>query len=62
MKRPTEEQLLNLLKSIESGKVTLILDRVASAEAIEIENGVFNFDTSNKWRVGVYVDYGEFDY
>jgi len=62
MKRPTEEELLSLLKRIESGKLTITLDKIASTEAIKTENGVFHFDTSNKWGVGVFVDCGKFDY
>ena len=62
MKRPTEEHILNLFKQIELGKVTVTLDTITSAEAIKNENGVFHFDTSNKWRIGVFVDCGKFDY
>ena len=61
-KRPSEETLLNLLKDIENGKITVLLDRKASKAAIENENGVYHFDTSNKWKIGVYVDCGKFDY
>ena len=54
---PNEEQLLNLLKDIESGKVSVKLDKKESADL-----SVYHFDTSNKWRIGVFIDCGEFDY
>jgi len=62
MKKPTEKQLLDLFNHIKSDKLTIILDKIASEEAIKTENGVFHFNTSNKWQVGVFVDCGKFDY
>ena len=53
--KPSEETLLALFKNIESGKVAITLDRIASAEALTYENGIYHYDTSNKWRIGVYV-------
>ncbi len=61
-RQPTEKQLLNLLQDIEKGKVSVNLDEQASAQAMEWENGIHYFDTSNKWRIGVFVDCGRFDY
>ncbi len=60
--KPNEETLLTLFKDIESKKVAITLDRVASAEALTYECGVYHYDTSNKWKIGVYVDCGWFDY
>lgn len=57
-----EEQLLNLLRDIESGQVTLTLDSLASVTALETENGLFHYDTSNGYRIGIFVDCGRFDY
>lgn len=54
---PKEEQLLNLLKDIESGKVSVKLDKKESADS-----AVYHFDTSNKWGIGIFIDCGEFDY
>lgn len=61
-RKPSEEQLLTLLRKIDKGKVSLTLDERASAEAMKHENGIHFFDTSNKWRIGIYVDCGKFDY
>lgn len=62
MRKPTEEQLLTILREIESRKISVTLDQVASAEAISRENGIYHFDTPDKWRIGVFVDCGKFDY
>ncbi|MBI2668611.1 hypothetical protein HYX14_02090 [Candidatus Woesearchaeota archaeon] len=62
MKRPMEENLVALLNDIEKGKVSIALDTAASADALKNENGVYYFDTSKKWRMGVFVDCGWFDY
>ncbi len=62
LRKPSEKTLLDLFKDIESGKVAITLDRVASAEALTYECGVYHYDTSNKWKIGVYVDCGWFDY
>ncbi len=60
--KPDEKVLLALFKDIESKEVTITLDRIASAEALTYENGIYHYDTSNKWKIGVYVDCGWFDY
>ncbi len=62
LKKLSEETLLNLLQDIENRKVTVTLDRAKSKEAIEDENGIYHFETSNKWKIGVSVDCGRFDY
>ncbi len=62
LRKPSEETLLALFKDIESGKVAVTLDRIASGDAITVENGIHHYDTSNKYRVGVFVDCGWFDY
>ncbi len=61
-KRLSEQQLLNLLRDIEQGEVGLTLDRLASAAALEVENGIYYFNTSDKWQIAVFVDCGKFDY
>lgn len=61
-KTPSEEQLLALLKGVECGRISVELDEKTSAESVRQENGIYHYHTSNKWRVGVYVDCGEFDY
>ena len=62
LKKLSEETLLKLLQDIENRKVTVTLDRAKSKEAIEDENGIYHFETSNKWKIGVSVDCGKFDY
>lgn len=57
-----EKELLTILKDIKSGKVTITLDEKASSEAVKRENGIYHFDASNKWKIGVFVDCGKFDY
>ncbi len=61
-KQASEQQLLRLLQDIEHGRVSLTLDRLASAAALEVENGVYYFNTSRKWQIAVFVDCGRFDY
>jgi hypothetical protein len=62
LNKPSEETLLVLFKDIESRKVAITLDRIASGDAVTTENGIYHYDTSNKWKIGVYVDCGWFDY
>jgi len=62
MKRPTENDLMKLLQNIEKGKISITLDEKTSAHAQESENGIYFFDTSTKWRIGVFVDCGWVDY
>lgn len=59
--KPSQETLLSLFKSIESGEVVLTLDRIASADALTVENGIYHY-TAEKWKIGVFVDSGWFDY
>jgi len=58
---PSEKELLKLLEGIEKGKIAVELDRKASEESIEDENRVYHFN-AGKWRIGVFVDCGDFDY
>lgn len=61
IQRIPESRVISLLEDIENGKIKVMLNRNEPRDKENV-SGVFHYNTSNGWAIGVYVDCSQFDY